>query len=52
MTMTAYLDNGVQFFVLENTKTTDYVFGLAWINEVNDDNDVQTWYGANPILLY
>jgi hypothetical protein len=47
----SYLDNGVQFEVLPYTKTSKYVFGIAWINKVNDENEVQTWYGADPSIM-
>ncbi len=31
--------------------TTKYVFGIAWIENVTTENDVQTWYGADPTLF-
>ncbi len=34
--------------ITENTKTAAYVFGVAWIVNVTEENDVQTWYGADP----
>jgi len=46
-----YVNNGVKYVVFPETKTKVYVFGIAWIDEVNDENDVQTWYGADPILM-
>lgn len=46
-----YLDNGVQYEILPITKTSLYVFGIAWIDNVNDDNEVQTWFGADPTLM-
>ena len=48
---TAYLDDGVEYMILQNTKTDTYVFGIAWIEDYNEDNDVQTWLGADPTLL-
>ncbi len=48
---TAYLENGVQYIILPTTKTVAYVFGVAWIDHVNEENDVQTWYGADPTLF-
>jgi hypothetical protein len=47
----SYLDNGVQFEILPDTKTSKYVFGIAWLNKVNDKNEVQTWYGADPSIM-
>ena len=37
--------------ILEETKTTKYVFGVAWIEKVTTENDVQTWFGADPTLF-
>ncbi len=45
---TEYLDDGVQYVIVENTNTTTYVFGIAWIENVTEENDVQTWFGADP----
>ena len=36
---------------MEDTKTTKYVFGSAWIDSVTVEKDVQTWYGADPIYF-
>ena len=30
---------------------TKYVFGVTWIENVTTENDVQTWYGADPTLF-
>lgn len=46
-----YLENGVQYEILPITKTTKFIFGIAWIDHVNVLNDVQTWYGADPTLI-
>lgn len=48
---TEYLDDGVQYVIVENTNATTYVFGIAWIENVTDDNEVQTWFGADPTLF-
>ncbi len=45
-----YMENGVKYVILPQTTTTEYVFGIAWIDNVNKENDVQTWYGADPTL--
>ena len=54
---TKYLDNGISYIAWKNhTQTQTFVFGIAWIDNVDyDDNsdenlarDVQTWYGAAP----
>lgn len=36
---------------MRDTKTTKFVFGIAWIDNVTAENDVQTWYGADPTLF-
>lgn len=50
-----YMENGMAYIVFPDTKTEQYVFGIAWIDDVGwndpiDDNDraVETWYGADP----
>ena len=46
-----YMEDGVSYLILEETKTTRYVFGIAWIGNVTAENEVQTWYGADPTLF-
>lgn len=46
-----YMEDGVSYLILEETKTTRYVFGVAWIENVTAENDVQTWFGADPTLI-
>lgn len=46
-----YLDNGIAYVILPNTKTEKYVFGICWIDECTVENDVQTWFGADPTLM-
>lgn len=45
------VDDGVQYIIFPDTETSSYVFGIAWLNNVNDSNEVQTWYGADPALM-
>ena len=53
-----YLENGMAFLILPDTKTDKYIFGIAWIDDVGFDDrsegsearDVQTWYGADPSI--
>lgn len=46
-----YLDNGMSYIVLENTRGNEYTFGIAWIDSVNDiDRDIQTWFAADPTI--
>ncbi len=43
-----YLKTGMQYDIFPETKTKKYVFGIAWMNEANEENEVQTWFGADP----
>ena len=51
-----YLQNGMQYIVLPETKTQEYEFGICWIDNVDsdeydedtNDRDTQTWLGADP----
>lgn len=47
-----HLKNGVQFKVFPQTKTKLFVFGIAWLENCNDENEIQTWFGADPTLMY
>ncbi|MEG1956750.1 MAG: hypothetical protein RR071_03335 [Lachnospiraceae bacterium] len=46
-----YTENGVKYIIFAETATDRYSFGIAWINRVNEENDVQTWFGADPTLM-
>lgn len=54
-----YLKNGMAYLIAKNTKTTKYVFGIAWIDnvgwddEIDEENnrDVQTWFAADPTIM-
>lgn len=46
-----YMENGVSYLIREETKTTKYVFGVAWIENVTVKNNWQTWYGADPTIF-
>lgn len=37
--------------ILSCTKTDYYIFGVSWILNCNEDNDTQTWYGADPNIV-
>ena len=51
-----YLENGMSYQILPDTKTNLYVFGIAWIDNVdcddtdseNSSRDCQTWFAADP----
>lgn len=44
-----YLENGMSYVILPETKEEQFTFGIAWINNVEDDHarDVQTWFAAD-----
>lgn len=44
-----YVDNGITFLIFPHTKNTRYMFGISWINNCTYMNDVQTWFGADPL---
>lgn len=54
----AYLENGMAYRIESNTKTTEYVFGICWIDDVGwddpiengNDRGIETWFGADPTL--
>ena len=46
-----YMGDGVSYLIMKETKTTKYVFGIAWIDNVTRENDVQTWFGADPTFI-
>lgn len=46
-----YLNNGIGYSILCSTKSQVLIFGIAWINECTNENDVQTWYGADPTIM-
>lgn len=52
-----YLEYGLSYVILEETKTTEYLFGIAWIDDLAYDapltdewsnRDIQTFFGADP----
>ena len=55
-----YLENGIEYHIYPDTKTSEWYFGIAWIDNVvindesdkNIDRDCQTWYAADPQLRY
>ena len=46
-----HLQDGMQFRVLPHTKTKCFVFGIAWVYDCNEENEIHTWFGADPILM-
>lgn len=53
----AYLENGMSYKILETTRESRFVFGLAWIDQVVDEDgewnlerENQTWFAADFTL--
>ncbi|MEQ2626863.1 hypothetical protein AAAY24_09450 [Faecalibacillus faecis] len=47
-----YLSNGVSYEILDFTKTNQFVFAICWIDDYTDENELQTWFGADPTILH
>lgn len=47
-----YLKNGMAYKLFSFTKTSKYVFGIAWVENATSKNEVQTWFGADPTFFY
>lgn len=45
-------DNGMKYIVPKNTKFQYYYFAVAWIDNVTDGNEIQTWFGADVYDIY
>lgn len=47
-----YLDDGIAFRILADTKTEKYVFGIAWIDNAreSENRDVQTWFAVDVTI--
>jgi hypothetical protein len=46
-----YLKNGVYYEIIPETRTHEFIFGIAWMNNCTDEKVVQTWFGADPTLF-
>ena len=49
---TECLKNGAQYHIQRNAKRAVYPFGLAWLENFNEKNMIQTWYGADPTIWW
>lgn len=52
-----YLENGMAYMILPETRTERYTFGISWIDDAgwddpieDGDRSVQAWNGADPTL--
>ncbi len=44
-----FLINGIAYEVQPTAKATRFTFGVAWMIGYTAENEMQTWYGADPI---
>ena len=44
------LENGIQVDIDTFTKEQEFQFGVCWLLHCTDENNVQTWYGADPTI--
>lgn len=43
---------GVEIYIDENTCSRRFMFGIAWLLNCTDENDVQTWFAADPTITF
>lgn len=48
----SYLPNGLEIDILPQTKSRDFIFGVAWLNQNTEKKDVQTWFAADPTISW
>ena len=41
-----YLETGMRYIILPITTEKEVIFGISWMSNYDDDNEVQTWFGA------
>ncbi|MGX9134961.1 hypothetical protein ACWV26_11375 [Rummeliibacillus sp. JY-2-4R] len=46
-----YLSNGIQYLTYHTTADRKFYFGVCWIQPLTEENDIQTWFGADPALM-
>ena len=42
--------DGIEIGIFSSTKTHTFKFGVCWVNQCTEENDVQTWFGADPAI--
>lgn len=40
--------NGIEISIFPTTATKQFFFGVSWVKRCTKENDVQTWFGADP----
>ncbi|MBU5210261.1 hypothetical protein P9D39_23345 [Heyndrickxia oleronia] len=46
-----YLSNGIQYEVFQTTASRKFNFGVCWMQPCTEENDNQTWFGADPNFM-
>lgn len=46
-----YLSNGIKYVTNHSTADRNFSFGICWIQPLTEENDIQTWFGADPSLM-
>lgn len=46
----AYLPSGFRLLLRPDTKSGTFRFGAAWVEHCTAENDVQTWFAADPTI--
>ena len=46
-----YLSKGIQYVTNHTTSDRKFYFGVCWIQPLTEENDIQTWFGADPTLM-
>ncbi len=41
----------MRYHILQDTKPHEFTIGVAWINKGTEENDIQTWFGADPTIM-
>jgi len=44
------LPNGIELLLSADTTSQSFVFGVAWFNHVTEENDIETWFAADPTI--
>lgn len=44
------LHNGIELLLFAETRSQSVVFGVAWLNRVTKENDIETWFAADPTI--
>ena len=42
-----YLENGIEIVILEKTRNQIFSFGVSFLENVNVENEIQTWFAAD-----